>query len=366
MAQRKQIVPGSVFLRNGSKLLKIKYRGKQISTGLDNTPNGRKIADEMLRQIHFDFINYNQSPVTRTKRIHEIFKLFVEDHCKGLEKNTINLYEVSFRTITPIDYHITDERINIDILQFTLSYKDKVKVSTITNYLRHYSVFANYCLRNQYIDRFPEKLRSERRLSKRGEKPKEVIVFERKEIELLVQHFLKKDKEFALLLMFLWHTGGRIAETLKLKWTQVDMKNLKIRFANKINTAEDDYIPISSAVESVLRELKLLKNGEQVFRWVHSSQSRLIKRFNTAMAELGIDKKERGFHAIRRTFATNLIESNVSLADVKDLMRHRDIKTTLEHYKAKKSQRLRGIVELSIVLGDSSPDFAQTAPKMHP
>ncbi|MFN8358775.1 MAG: hypothetical protein U0264_02570 [Candidatus Kapaibacterium sp.] len=46
MGKRKQIVPGSVFVRNGSKLLYIKYQGKHISTGLDDTPQGRKIAQD--------------------------------------------------------------------------------------------------------------------------------------------------------------------------------------------------------------------------------------------------------------------------------------------------------------------------------
>lgn len=362
MPKRKQIVPGSVFVRNGSKLLYIKYQGKHISTGLDDTPAGRKIADDMLKQIHFEYINYNQNPVTRTKKIYDAFRLFIEEHCKGLESKTIVMYDLSFRSITPNDYYISDERINNDILQFTKTFKDKVKLSTITNYLRHYSVFANFCLRKEFIDRFPEKLRSERKQSKRGEKPKEVVIFERAEIESLVRYFMERDKEFALLLMFLWHTGGRIAETLKLQWSGVDLKRLKIRFVNKINTSEDDYIPISSAVVDILKELKLLNKGDSVFRWSATSHSRMNKRLNAAMTALGIEKQERGFHAIRRTFATNLIESNVSLADVKDLMRHRDIKTTLEHYKAKKSERLRGIVEQSIVLGSSSPNFTQTSP----
>lgn len=113
--------------------------------------------------------------------------------------------------------------------------------------------------------------------------------------------------------MFLWHTGGRIQETLKLQWSQIDYKNLKIRFANKINTSVDDNIPISSAVKSILDELKLLANGENVFRWSHTSRPRMNIRLNAAMKKLGIDKQDRGFHAIRRTFATNLIESNVHL-----------------------------------------------------
>ena len=169
MPKRRQIVPGSVFVRNGSKLLYIKYQGRHISTGLDDTPQGRKIVQEMLQQIHFEYINYNQNPVTRTKKIHELFKLFIEERCKGLEQSTITMYDLSFRTITPNDFSVNDERINKDILTFTKEYKDKIAPSTITNYLRHYSVFANFLVRKEFIDRFPEKHRSERKISKRGE-----------------------------------------------------------------------------------------------------------------------------------------------------------------------------------------------------
>jgi integrase len=359
MAQRKQIVPGSVFVRNGSKHLYIKYQGKHISTGLDDTPSSRKIADEMLRQLHFDFINYNQTPVIRTKKIHEAFKIYLEDHCKELARTTKRLTELAFKSISPNDYYITDERINADVVQFTKSYKSKVRLSTITIYLQHYSVFANYCLQNGWIERYPEKIRSERKSSRRGEIPKQVIVFETEEFEKLTEYFLKKDKEFSLLLMFLWHTGGRISETLKLTWSQINFKTRRIRFANKINSGEDDYIPISSAVENILSQVRALNQNDKVFRWAASTYSRLIRNLDKAMLILGIDKQDRGFHAIRRTFATNLIDSNVSLADVKDLMRHRDIKTTIVHYKAKNAQRLEAVLEQAIVQ-------SKTSPKLHP
>lgn len=348
MAQRKQFIPGSIFVRKGTNKLTLKYNGKQIATGLNDTPHGRKVAQDMLQQIHFETINYSQTTAIRAKNIFGAFEMFITDHCKGLEEKTIVQYKIAFHTITPKDYPITDERINGDILHFTKEYAKKVKQSTITNYLRHYSVFVNYCLRKEFIQRFPDKLRSERKISKKFEKKKEVIVFERAEIDSLVEYFRTKDVEFSLLLRFLWHTGGRISETLKLEWSQIDMKQRRIRYANKINIGDDDYLPISSSVESILNELRG-KNGNKVFRWSYTTKSRLNRKLNAAMVVLGIDKQERGFHAIRRTFATNLIENNISLADVKDLMRHKDIKTTLEHYKAKKGQRLEAILEKNVV-----------------
>ncbi len=368
MAKRKQIVPGSIFTKEGTEKLTIKYRGVHYSIGIDDTPQGRKIAAEMLNTMHFNYINYNQLPF-QAKKISEAFKEFEKDHCKGLSKATIHLYKTAYETINPVDFNLTHERIDSEVITFTTNYADKVKQSTITNYLRHYSVFINYCFKKEWIRKYPEKLISERKVSKKKESKKEIIPFEKFEFELLVSHFLKEAKEapteisrnvaneFALLLLLLWHTGGRIGETLELLWSQVDLKTRRIRYANKTLKYEDDYIPISSVVVEILKKLKECDHGEKVFRWGVGTQSRLVRRLNAAMKKLNIDKKDRAFHAIRRTFATNLFEENVSIADVKDIMRHRDIKTTLEHYKAKNAQRLESIVEKSIAKAGTAPQI---------
>lgn len=349
---------GSVRVRSGTNKLSIRYKGKEIATGLNNTPLGRRVAEEMLQRIHFDYINYKQEPSIKKTTLREAFTLFLDDHCKGLSKNTMRLYILSFRSISPNEYPISDEAIDRDVSRFTSESRD-VSKSTILTYLRHYSVFANYCLRKEWIGRFPEKLRTERKVTTRLIKKRHVVVFEKWEFDAMTNYFSATDVEFTLLLLMLWHTGGRIAETLRLTWSQIDMKQRRIRYSNKINQADDDYIPVSSAVESILKQIKALRSAPttKVFRWEVSSHSRLCRRLNDAMKKLGIEKQGRGFHAIRRTFATNLIDSDVSLADVKDLMRHKDITTTLEHYKAKHGRRLESILESNIV-------HSTTAPKM--
>lgn len=355
MPKRKQIVPGSIFVRKGTNKLTIKYRGKQYPTGRVDSVVGRKVAQDILERMHNDYVNFRQLPPAKSKGIFEVFETFLTTHCSGLEIATKSIYKHSFRAITPKNYYASTERINNNVVEFITNNKN-LSQSSITIYLRHYSVFANYCLKNGIIDEYPDKLRTERKSSKRAEKKKEIVLFDKQEIDLLVAYFDKRDREFALLLLFMWYTGARIGESLTLTWEQIDFKLRRIRFSNKVNKSNDDYIPISSVVEKILTELKR-KNSNKVFRWKAVSHSSLHTKFYRAMKKVGIEKQGRGFHAIRRTFATNLIDSNISLVDVKDLMRHKDIKTTLEHYKAKKSQRLESIIEKSIIQSDTAPNL---------
>ena len=133
-------------------------------------------------------------------------------------------------------------------------------------------------------------------------------------------------------------------------------------YLNDMRSNEDDYIPISSVAMSILQQLKEM-NIDKVFRWSPTTYSRLSRRLKDAFVELGIDRNDRGFHTIRRTFATNLIENDVSIADVKDLMRHKDIKTTLQHYKAKKTHRLSAILEQKIVSSPTAPSAKKVEKK---
>lgn len=359
MAQRKQFIPGSIFVRKGTTKITIKYNGKQYATGLNDTSHGRAVAIDMLKKMHYDFINFEQKSIIKSKSIYDAFELFIADHCKGLSVNTIRLHRIAFKAISPTDYSISEQRVNNDVLNFTAKYADLVNQYTISTYLRYYNVFINYCIKIELLGRTPDRLPAERKISRKKEVKRDVVVFEEEEFQKLIDYFVKKNKEYALLLLFLWNTGGRIAETLNLTWSHIDMKNRRIRYTNKVNVGEEDYIPLSSTIEEILAELRIHNRGEKVFSWQPSTQSRLSRQLNTAMQQCGIDKQDRGFHAIRRTFATNLFEGNVSLADVKDLMRHRDIKTTLEHYKAKKGQRLESILETNIAQ-------SKIAPKLHP
>ncbi len=56
---------------------------------------------------------------------------------------------------------------------------------------------------------------------------------------------------------------------------------------------------------------------------------------------LGIKTAGRSLHGTRRSFADRLFENyQMDVPDVQNIMRHRDISTTLNHYKSVKQRKL--------------------------
>ncbi len=49
---------------------------------------------------------------------------------------------------------------------------------------------------------------------------------------------------------------------------------------------------------------------------------------------------EYGFHSLRKTFVSELINSGVKVFDVMKLARHKDIKTTIKHYSKAELDRM--------------------------
>ena len=96
MAKRKTDV-GSVFVRKGTNKLTIKYKGIQLSTGLNDTPTNKKIANELLRKLHYEQIDYEPQARKVQVTMREAFTLFIDEHCKHLTKNSMRLYVLSFK-----------------------------------------------------------------------------------------------------------------------------------------------------------------------------------------------------------------------------------------------------------------------------
>ena len=150
----------------------------------------------------------NQNPnQDELKRLSRAFKLYFRRSCKELSPDeTFNrtcLQKVSARKIYL--HHRWKCQCGCDSVY--QKKKKKVRLSTIYHLpTALHSVFANYYLQKGWIRRYPEKIRSARKSSKRGETQTRIVFPGLKEFEKLVEYFLKKDKEFSFSLMFLWHT----------------------------------------------------------------------------------------------------------------------------------------------------------------
>ena len=125
------------------------------------------------------------------------------------------------------------------------------------------------------------------------------------------------------------NTGMRKSEILNLKWSDVDLKNLKITVINAKNN-ESRMIPINQTLYQELLELSQKANGEYVFSNRDGRPFKDIKKgFSSALKRAGI--KDFRFHDLRHTFGSHLVMQGVGLRTVQQLMGHKEIRMTMRY-----------------------------------
>ncbi|MDR0926915.1 MAG: tyrosine-type recombinase/integrase [Ignavibacteria bacterium] len=96
-------------------------------------------------------------------------------------------------------------------------------------------------------------------------------------------------------------------------------------------------IKTTSIVEKIIN-LANKRNDKKLFSWKDTKlPNNILKR---AERNLDMRIKGRGLHGFRRAFADRLFNSNFNITDVKEIMRHKSIQTTLEHYKSVNERNL--------------------------
>ncbi len=157
----------------------------------------------------------------------------------------------------------------------------------------------------------------------------------------LVSYFNESNYEMALLLQFLWHTGSRCGEALEIKTSDIDLKNNRILIANKIFKGEQEYLLLTEQAVNIVNQLVELtkkRNDGKLFSW---KETRLPNRcLERAENNLGLKIEGRGLHGFRRGFADRLFENCLEIPEVQEIMRHREINTTINHYKTTKQRML--------------------------
>ncbi len=126
-------------------------------------------------------------------------------------------------------------------------------------------------------------------------------------------------------------TGAAFAYHANRGWANVQAKQ---RIARLLSGYETE--PTSSLPSSVLRELLSLTGllrddalSESYRRWQGHAQKR---RFEAAVKKAGVERPKQGFHDLRRSYASLLVSSGMSLKAVADQLGHRDTRMVETHY----------------------------------
>ncbi|TET10390.1 MAG: hypothetical protein E3J83_00585 [Candidatus Atribacteria bacterium] len=129
------------------------------------------------------------------------------------------------------------------------------------------------------------------------------------------------------------YTGLRRTELINLNWNDINLGN-KYLIVRKSKNRSQRIIPLHdrviSLLEKYLSERLPLKNnalfiGRTGERIHHNSLKNLFDRY---IKISGLSGKCYTIHTLRHTFATRLLNKNVSLVNIKNLMGHRSLEST--------------------------------------
>jgi len=270
------------------------------------------------------------------------FEIYVKNNNKHSE--IISKESILRVHLVPFFGNIAIEDINNQIVE---KYKrEKMKTSICNKTINNQLAVLRKCLDTAVEWEILENMPKIKRLKT---PPSKFHYLQENECELLLKNANGNLKDMILLGL---RTGLRFGEIIALTWEDVDF-NRKMLSINKsiskglLGTTKSNrnrYLPLS------LQLCKMLENKKRIGEYIFSSkdkkalnQARYCKLLHKVCKQIGI--KKIGWHVLRHTFASHLIQKGVSLKAVQELLGHSDIQTTMR-YAHLNSDNLRAAIDV--------------------
>ncbi|MDD2575196.1 MAG: tyrosine-type recombinase/integrase [Acholeplasmataceae bacterium] len=175
-------------------------------------------------------------------------------------------------------------------------------------------------------------------------------------------------RNYAIILLMVT-TGLRTIEIERASIS--DLSSIKGRrllyVQGKGSDDKDNYVKLSSEVFSVITDYLIKRNDELEPLFITHGTNHLNKRIQTRtirglvkeyLRQIGIDDKRYTAHSLRHSVATNLIKyGNVTLEEAKQVLRHKDIKTTQIYNHAVIRSENEGELIMSKLILESDGDI---------
>ncbi|KPJ64892.1 hypothetical protein AMK68_00215 [candidate division KD3-62 bacterium DG_56] len=128
--------------------------------------------------------------------------------------------------------------------------------------------------------------------------------------------------------------GLRAFEAAGLRWDDLRWEDGRPRYIHvrRGKGGKEAHLPIPKVLGDALQELYTSAYSPYVFPG-RKPDTHIITRtaqfwMSDAAARAGLAREKRHLHALRHTYATELLRGGVNIRDVQDLMRHSNIQTT--------------------------------------
>lgn len=183
-----------------------------------------------------------------------------------------------------------------------------------------------------------------------GKRPKTVpVVLSRQEVMDVLSCIANRKHRMVLTTMY--STGMRVAEAVALKVADIDSRRMNILVASGKGNKQR-IVPLS---EKLLWELRHWWSVHRYPVWVFPggrptrplNTSTVARSWKEAVGKVGL-KKPAGTHALRHTFATELLEAGIDLLTIQKILGHKSVKTTIRytHVRRDHLQATRHVLDL--------------------
>lgn len=321
--------------------------------------SGRRLVKRSTEKGIVDIVVEHYKDCLNEPTIETVFYEWIEKKLKYKEisQQTVDRYKTDFerffsaeknRKIRYIDEEFLEDFVIDNITEHDLKAKAWANLRTIMRGMFLYAKKKGYC--SISITTFLDELDLSKKMFNHEKKPEENVIYTETEVKKLISEIGNSKNINDIAILFAIYTGMRVGEIVALKWedilddfiyvnrTQIRYKDENGKVVHEIRDfpkteAGIRHIVIVPELQKVIKRLKAInpfeeyafyRNGRCVPK--HSVCTRLYELCD----KFGFPRK--GMHALRRYYATKLINAGVEEIIIISQMGHTDFKTTKDYY----------------------------------
>jgi len=334
--------------------LEVQFRGKKYvrSTKTDHKPTAKKIADDLYQQIQLESLKGPVREITFKQAAERYFALREHTPSRSGLQGTMNT------VLRMIDGNLHLSKITGKHLNDFVERRKREgrKPQTIKHGIQFISAVMKQAKREGYavadieppsISVKPTRLRylsteEEQRLLKELD-PNRLT----NTVPSQIQRNLQDNYDLVIILL---DTGARYGEIAKLTWKQIDLKKRTINLWRS-KVSNESVLFMTKRVFEVLERRSQSRSQTNTENHVFVSNDGGPRKNNNiairkAFRRAGLH--DCTIHTLRHTHATRLIQNGLSIYEVRSVLGHTDIKTTMRYAHLENvsvTERARDVIE---------------------